>query len=107
MTHPPQRSIRTFGRIPLLIFTLLASFSLAVESFGNSHNPKGVIPTTNLTLDMNPESEVITVSNAGSGRITVNSSISGSQTFDAPLITLTINALGGNDTINLISLPAG
>ncbi|MCA9440177.1 MAG: hypothetical protein KC964_05165, partial [Candidatus Omnitrophica bacterium] len=107
MTHPLHRSTRTFGRISFLIAALLASFSLAAESSGNSDNPKGVIPTTNLTLDMNPESEVITVSNAGSGRITVNSSISGSQTFDAPLITLTLNALGGNDTINLISLPAG
>ncbi len=73
----------------------------------SANEGKGIIPPpSSTTITLNPVDETVTLSDAGGGRITLDSTATGSQTFDAPVDSLTINALDGNDTIILLSLPS-
>jgi hypothetical protein len=64
-----------------------------------------IINATNVTLDYSTTSEIITVSDAGSGQTTVDSDVGGETiTFNNPTGTLTINA--GDTGINTIEVGA-
>ncbi|QDV17780.1 hypothetical protein Pan153_24350 [Gimesia panareensis] len=65
------------------------------------------VNVTTVTLNYSGVDETITVTDAGSGQTTVDSTASESVTFDNPTGTLTINAGGGLDTIDVDSLAPG
>ncbi|QGQ22587.1 hypothetical protein F1728_07805 [Gimesia benthica] len=62
------------------------------------------INATDVTLNYGGTSETITVTDAGGGQTTVNSSAGEITTFNNPTGTLTINAGGGDDIVNVNSL---
>ena len=62
------------------------------------------ITATNVTLNYSGTSETITVTDAGGGQTTVNSTAGEITTFNNPTGTLTINAGGGDDIVNVNSL---
>ncbi len=62
------------------------------------------ITATNVTLNYSDAAETITITDAGSGQTTVDSTSGELVTFDNPTDSLTINAGGGSNTINLESL---
>jgi len=65
------------------------------------------ITATNVTLDYSAASEIITITDAGGGQTTVDSTLGETVTFNNPTGTLTINAGDTNsDTINVASLAA-
>ncbi|MHC4562515.1 MAG: Calx-beta domain-containing protein, partial [Planctomycetota bacterium] len=62
------------------------------------------ITATNVALNYGVTSETITVTNAGSGQTTVDSTAGESVTFDNPSGMLTIRGGDGDDTVNMTSL---
>jgi hypothetical protein len=62
------------------------------------------INATDVTLNYSGVSETITVTDAGGGQTTVNSTAGEMTTFNNPTGTLTINAGGGDDIVNVNSL---
>ncbi|WP_417398278.1 beta strand repeat-containing protein, partial [Gimesia chilikensis] len=62
------------------------------------------INATNVTLNYGGTSETITVTDAGGGQTTVNSTAGEVVTFNNPTGTLTINAGGGDDIVNVNTL---
>ncbi|MBN70646.1 MAG: hypothetical protein CME32_15365, partial [Gimesia sp.] len=62
------------------------------------------INATDVTLNYGGTSETITVTDAGGGQTTVNSTAGELTTFNNPTGTLTINAGGGDDIVNVNSL---
>ncbi len=62
------------------------------------------ITAANVTLTYSNAAETITITDAGSGKTTVDSTSGEVVTFDNPTNSLTINGAGGVDTINLESL---
>uniref|UniRef100_UPI0030D83D28 beta strand repeat-containing protein n=1 Tax=uncultured Gimesia sp. TaxID=1678688 RepID=UPI0030D83D28 len=62
------------------------------------------VNATNVTLNYSGVSETITVTDAGGGQTTVNSTAGEILTFGNPTGTLTINAGGGDDIVNVNSL---
>ncbi|MEQ8852748.1 hypothetical protein, partial [Gimesia sp.] len=62
------------------------------------------INATDVTLNYSGVSETITVTDAGGGQTTVNSTAGELTTFNNPTGTLTINAGGGDDIVNVNSL---
>jgi hypothetical protein len=64
------------------------------------------INATNVMLNYSGVSETITVTDAGAGQTTVDSTAGEVTTFTHPTGTLTINAGSGNDTVDITSLAA-
>ncbi|WP_417383461.1 LamG-like jellyroll fold domain-containing protein [Gimesia sp.] len=64
------------------------------------------VTTTNVTLNYSGVDETITISDAGGGQTTVDSTAGEIITFANPTGTLTINTGAGEDTIDLDSLAA-
>ncbi|MFI4852668.1 MAG: hypothetical protein ACIAZJ_26450, partial [Gimesia chilikensis] len=64
------------------------------------------VNVTNVTLNYGADSETITVTGAGGGQTTVNSTSGEVLTFFNPTGTLTINAGAGDDIVNVDSLDA-
>ena len=64
------------------------------------------INATNVILNYSAASETITVSDAGGGQTTVDSTAGEITTFDNPSGTLAINAGAGDDIVNITSLAA-
>ena len=64
------------------------------------------VNATNVTLNYGADSETITVTDAGGGQTTVNSTSGEVLTFFNPTGTLTINAGAGDDIVNVDSLDA-
>ncbi|MBT3378802.1 MAG: hypothetical protein HN406_24585, partial [Lentisphaerae bacterium] len=62
------------------------------------------VTATNVYLNYGSTGETITVSDAGVGQMTVDSTAGESITFNSPSALLEINAGAGNDTVELISL---
>ncbi|QDT41467.1 hypothetical protein Pan241w_15280 [Gimesia alba] len=62
------------------------------------------VTATDVTLNFGGTSETITVTDAGGGQTTVNSTAGEMTTFNNPTGTLTINAGGGDDIVNVNSL---
>jgi hypothetical protein len=62
------------------------------------------INATDVTLNYSGVSETITVTDAGGGQTTVNSTAGELTTFNNPTGTLTINAGSGDDIVNINSL---
>ncbi|QDU03547.1 hypothetical protein V6x_32680 [Gimesia chilikensis] len=62
------------------------------------------VNATNVTLNYGADSETITVTDAGGGQTTVNSTSGEVLTFFNPTGTLTINAGAGDDIVNVDSL---
>ncbi|MEQ9069558.1 MAG: hypothetical protein RLO18_22685, partial [Gimesia chilikensis] len=62
------------------------------------------INATDVTLNYSGVSETITVTDAGGGQTTVNSTAGEITTFNNPTGTLTINAGSGDDIVNINSL---
>ncbi len=65
------------------------------------------VTATDVTLSYGNADETITITDAGGGQTTVNSTAGEIITFNNPTGSLTINAGSGNDTINLNSLGNG
>lgn len=65
------------------------------------------VNATTVTLNYSGVDETITVTDAGGGQTTVNSTAGELTTFNNPTGTLTINAGGGTDIINVNSLTPG
>jgi hypothetical protein len=65
------------------------------------------IAAADVTLNYSAATETITVSDAGGGKTQVDSTAGEFINFDNPTNSLTVNAGGGNDTINVEGLGSG
>jgi len=65
------------------------------------------INVVDVVLNYSGANETITVTDAGGGQTTVASTAGETTTFTNPSGTLTINASGGDDVVNITSLAAG
>ena len=85
----------------------------AVVLDGQTINYTGLEPiastvtAANVTLNYSAAGESITVSDAGSSQTNVDSTSGETTTFDNPTASLTINAGGGDDTIDMHGLGSG